>query len=181
MHQGIKVNLLILIISSLFYSCSLFEKEFILPSPMATEASKVEVVSFTAHWKKVTGAGSYEIDLALDKDFTQFAPGYHAKRVSELAVQLNNLEANTTYYYRVRANISNQTSQNSNVITVTTKALGRPLVYPATEISATGFRLHWKKMPIVTAYVLDVATDESFTRFVEGYQGHEIVGLSYKK
>lgn len=174
MHQFIKVSLLLIITSSLFYSCSLFEKEFILPSPVAAPANKIEVVSFMANWQKVTGASSYEVDLALDPQFTQFVAGYRAKRVAELSLNLTNLDPNTTYYYRVRANISNQISQNSNVIEVTTQPLGAPVVYPATDISATGFRVHWKRMPIVSAYLLDVALDESFTQFIKGYQAHEV-------
>ncbi|WP_299465756.1 fibronectin type III domain-containing protein [uncultured Microscilla sp.] len=175
MFKIAKLSLLLFITSSFFYSCSLFEKEFILPVPIAAEAENVGVIGFKAQWNKVTGAGSYEIDLALDEDFSQFVDGYQAKKIVEEGLTIDNLEANTTYYYRVRANISSQISQNSNVIAVTTEALNTPIVYPATEVSATGFRLHWKKMPIVTAYLLDVALDESFTKFIDGYQGHEVV------
>lgn len=174
MLKVIKLSFFLLIASS-FYSCSIFEKDFILPVPIATDADKITEVGFTAHWKKVTGAGSYELDLATDKDFTQFVEGYQSKKIVELAITLENLEPNTIYYYRVRANISSQISQNSNVIEVSTKALDNPVVYPATQISATGFRLHWKKMPIASAYVLDVAFDESFTQWVDGYKEREIV------
>lgn len=174
MRNIIKVSLIVLITSSLLYSCSLFEKEFILPSPVATNANQIDVVGFAAQWKKVTGASSYEIDLALDPEFTQFVDGYRAKRVTNLSLDLTNLDPNTTYYYRVRANISNQISKSSNVIEVTTKPLGSPVVYPATEISATGFRVHWKRMPIVSAYLLDVAFDESFTQYIKGYQEREV-------
>jgi YD repeat-containing protein len=174
MFKIVKLSFLLLIASS-FYSCSIFEKDFILPVPVAIDADKVTEIGFTAHWKKVTGAGSYEIDLALDKDFTQFVEGFQSKKIVEHAIILEGLEPNTVYYYRVRANISSQISQNSNIIEVSTKELDSPVVYPATEVSATGFRLHWKEMPVVSAYVLDVAFDESFTQFVDGYKEREIV------
>ncbi|HAS44339.1 MAG TPA: hypothetical protein DCS93_27930 [Microscillaceae bacterium] len=157
--------------------CNLFEKEFILPLPVAQEANEVGVVGFTAHWKKVTGASSYEIDIALDQEFTQFVPNYQDKKVDALSLIIIGLEANTSYYYRVRANISNQTSQNSNVILVTTEALDTPVVYPATEVSATGFRAHWKKMPIATAYLLEVAFDEKFRRLVTNYDSVEVAPI----
>ncbi|OJJ17990.1 hypothetical protein BKI52_29490 [marine bacterium AO1-C] len=161
--------LLFFLIQYLLLGCNLFEKEFVLPLPVAQEANQVGVVGFTAHWKKVTGASSYEIDIALDKEFTQFVPNYQDKKVDSLSLLVIGLEANTPYYYRVRANISSQTSQNSNVISVTTEALDTPVIYPATEVSATGFRVHWKKMPVVTTYLLEVAFDEKFRKPVTNY------------
>jgi phosphodiesterase/alkaline phosphatase D-like protein len=132
-------------------------------------------VSVVANWKKVTGAGSYEVDLALDENFEQILDSYQGKRSSNLSMSLEGLNANTTYYYRVRAKISNQISTNSNIVKVTTKALDLPVVYRAANVSATGFSLHWQKMPVVDAYLLDVAFDESFIEYVEGYRAKEVV------
>ncbi|HAS38921.1 MAG TPA: hypothetical protein DCS93_00510, partial [Microscillaceae bacterium] len=151
-----------------------FEKEFILPLPNAQPADQVTAISFQAQWEKVTGATSYEIDVALDKEFTQFVGNYHDKQVESLSIIVSGLEANTPYYYRVRANISNQTSQNSNTVDVTTEALDKPLVYPATEVSATGFRVSWKQMPIVTAYIVEIALDEKFRSPVSNYDSVEV-------
>ncbi|OJJ20514.1 hypothetical protein BKI52_18845 [marine bacterium AO1-C] len=153
----------------LLTGCTLFEKEFILPLPTAQPADDVTSISFQAQWQKVTGATSYEIDVALDEEFTQFVGNYQDKKVESLSIIITGLEANTPYYYRVRANISNQTSQNSNVINVTTVALDVPTVYPATDVSATGFRVSWKQMPVVTSYILEVALDEKFRTPVGNY------------
>lgn len=174
-----KINLLrlyfvFLLIPCFLSGCNLFEKEFILPLPTATEADQVSAVGFTAHWKKVTGASSYEIDVALDEEFTIFVAGYQDKKVNEILMNIEGLEADTTYYYRVRANISNQTSKNSNVIKVVTKALEVPITYPATEVSSTGFRIHWKKMPVVAMYQVDVALDEAFNQPLTDYTEVEV-------
>ncbi len=158
----------------LLTGCTLFEKEFILPLPTAQPASKITAGSFEAHWNKVTGAVSYEVDVATDEGFTQFVENYQSKKINELSILITGLEANTPYYYRVRANISNQTSKSSNIINVTTEALDVPEVYPATEVSATGFRVHWKKMPIVTTYVLEVALDEKFRQGISNYDSVEV-------
>jgi len=158
----------------LLNGCTLFEKEFILPLPNAQPADQVTAISFQAQWEKVTGATSYEIDVALDKEFTQFVGNFQDKQVESLSIVVSGLEANTPYYYRVRANISNQTSQNSNTIDVTTEGLDKPLVYPATEVSATGFRVSWKQMPIVTAYVVEIALDEKFRSPVSNYDSVEV-------
>lgn len=161
-------------LACLLYGCTLFEKEFIQPLPVAIEANQVTAISFKARWKKVTGASSYEIDVALDKEFTTFVPNYQDRKVDSTSLLTTNLEANTTYYYRIRANISNQTSQNSNIIEITTQSLDVPVVYPATAVSSTGFRIHWKKMPVVTNYQLDVATDEGFRKPLDGYFGLDL-------
>jgi hypothetical protein len=158
----------------LLLGCALFEEKFILPLPVALDADQIKSVGFTAHWKKVTGASNYEIDIALDQEFTQFAEGFQDKQVNDHFLVAEGLEAGTTYYYRVRANISNQTSQSSNIIEVTTEALDVPITYHATQVIAVGFTVHWKKMPVVTSYELDVAQDENFTNFLEGYQAKEI-------
>ena len=158
----------------LLTGCTLFEKEFILPLPTAQPADQVTAISFQAQWDKVTGATSYEIDVALDKEFTQFVSNYQDKQVTSLSLIISGLEANTSYYYRVRANISNQTSQNSNTIDVITEALDKPLVYPATEVNATGFRVSWKQMPVVTSYILEVALDENFRNPVTNYDSVEV-------
>lgn len=175
MYQIVKVSLWAFIVSVLLGSCSMFEKEFILPSPVATQATQIAEVSAIANWKKVTGAGSYEVDLALDENFDQILDNYQGKKSSNLSLTLRGLDANTTYYYRVRAKISNQISTNSNVVKITTKALDLPVVYRASNVSATGFSLHWQKMPVVDVYLLEVAFDESFIDYVEGYRAKEIV------
>lgn len=175
MYQIVKVSLWAFVVSALLGSCSMFEKEFILPSPVATQATQIAEVSVVANWKKVTGAGSYEVDLALDSNFTQILDDYQGKKTSNLSLKFRGLGANTSYYYRVRANVSSQISVSSNVIKVTTKALDLPMVYRASGVSATGFSLHWQKMPVVDIYLLDVAFDENFIEYVDGYQAKEIV------
>ncbi|OJJ21595.1 hypothetical protein BKI52_13845 [marine bacterium AO1-C] len=170
----IRLCLLFLIFQHLLVGCTLFEKEFILPLPTATEADQVSAVGFMAHWKKVIGATSYEIDVALDKEFTIFVPNYQDKEVEGLTLSIEGLEANETYYYRVRANISNQTSKSSNIIEVTTEGLDIPITYPATEVTSTSFRVHWKTMPVVTTYELDVALDEAFNQLLDNYKEVEV-------
>lgn len=159
----------------LLCSCALFEKEFILPLPVAEDADQISAIGFTAHWRMVTGATGYEIDIALDKDFIRIINNYNSKKIETTSIVVNDLEANTTYYYRIRANISNQTSKNSNIITVNTSELTTPIVYPATEVEATSFRVHWKKMPIATAYLLDIATDSDFKNILPGLNSKEVI------
>lgn len=172
--NSVRLYLSFFLIQCFLFGCALFEKEFILPLPIATDATQINAVKLTANWNKVTGASSYEIDVALDKEFTLFVRNFQDKKVYNNSIVVDGLESNTTYYYRIRANISNQTSKNSNVIEVVTEALDVPIAYPATEVSSTGFRIHWKKMPIVTMYEVDVALDETFNQTLDGYKALEV-------
>lgn len=159
----------------LLCGCALFEKEFILPLPVAENADQISATGFTAHWQKVTGANDYLIDIATDKEFTQIISNYNNKTIESTSAIINGLQASTTYYYRIRANISNQISRSSNTIEVSTTALDVPVVYPATEAGATGFRVHWQAMPLATSYLLDIATDSDFKNLLTDYGSKEVV------
>ncbi|EAY25356.1 RHS Repeat family [Microscilla marina] len=166
-----------LLISLVFLlsECRFFEKEFILPSPTALEAAEVGSDSFTAKWNKVTGAVGYEIDVATDENFNDPLPNYTGKKITEgVSLKVTGLEASSTYYYRTRALISNQGSQNSNIIQVTTASIDTPITYGATEAASTSFRAHWKKIPEATSYLLDVASDENFNNTYGQYKDWEV-------
>ncbi|EAY30114.1 hypothetical protein [Microscilla marina] len=154
--------------------CALFEKEFILPRPIAHNADQVTAVSFMAHWKKVVGATSYEIDVAADEDFALFVANYQSKKVNEHQTTVEGLEAGKTYFYRVRANISNQTSIHSNIISVTTSEVEAPIAYPAMEVTANQFKIHWEKLENATTYQVDVAKDKDFQYLLPNYSAHEV-------
>lgn len=155
-------------------SCSIFEKEFIFPLPVAKSAQKITSSSFVAQWGKVNGVSEYEVDLALDESFTQTVDGYQSMRAKENSMSITKLDANVTYYYRVRAKISNQTSQNSNVIEITTLSLNIPTALPATEVTANSLRVHWQAHSSATSYLLDVASDANFNSFLENYQSKDV-------
>ncbi|MGL1888141.1 MAG: endo-1,4-beta-xylanase [Reichenbachiella sp.] len=109
-----------------FGSCSGDEEKdeeiFELSPPVVNTATNVTMSSFLATWSKVPGADHYEVDVALDEDFSEFLNGYEA--IQERSVELNVkfLEANTIYYVRVRTSIDEELSVNSNVITATTES-----------------------------------------------------------
>ena len=175
MNLNIKGFAITFCLSCLLYGCALFEKEFILPLPVAENADQINAAGFTAHWQKVTGASGYLIDIASDKEFTQILSEYNNKKIETTSAIINGLQASTTYYYRIRANISSQISKNSNTIEVSTTALDVPIVYPATEAAATSFRVHWKAIPLANSYLLDVATDSDFKNLLTDYGSAEVV------
>jgi uncharacterized repeat protein (TIGR03803 family) len=91
-------------------------------APVATNASNVDVTSFTANWNIVSGATSYCIDVATDIAFTDMVTSYNSENVGNVLTYNINSDINsgTTYYYRVRANSAAGSSASSNIISLKT-------------------------------------------------------------
>ncbi len=53
-----------------------------------------------------------------------------------------------------------------------------PVLDEPTDIKENSFTLNWRAVTGATSYLVDVAMDEGFTRFVEGYQAKEVTDLS---
>ncbi|MDY3819649.1 MAG: Ig-like domain-containing protein, partial [Lachnospiraceae bacterium] len=91
-------------------------------APVATATTKNEgdtSGAFNANWNAVADATSYRLDVATDRKFTSILSDYNNKDVSNVtsvAVSGNNINAETTYYYRVRAVNENGQSLSSNRI-----------------------------------------------------------------
>ena len=87
-------------------------------APVATKATDINKSSgpcFTANWNAVTGANSYVLDVATDRNFTNILSSYNNENVgSTTSYKVSGLKANTTYYYRVRAVNENGQSLSSN-------------------------------------------------------------------
>jgi phosphodiesterase/alkaline phosphatase D-like protein len=89
---------------------------------------------------------------------------------------ITGLAVNTTYFYRVRAYNSVQTSVSSNIIDQRTQAPPSDIVATAaTAITQSSFYANWgaSTEPVV-GYLLDVATDVGFLNKVEGYDNRDI-------
>jgi hypothetical protein len=89
--------------------------------PTALAATNVTNNSFTANWSSVSGAIGYRLDVSTKQSFNTYVPGYQDLNVgNSTSYSVTGLNANTNYYYRLRAYNGNGTSPNSNVITVKT-------------------------------------------------------------
>jgi hypothetical protein len=94
-----------------------------LTIPGAINATSITSSSFTANWLPATFATTYRLDVSTSPTFATFVPGYNNLNVGNVYQQnVTGLSANTTYYYRVKAENACATSENSNVITTTTLA-----------------------------------------------------------
>ncbi|MCJ7820920.1 MAG: fibronectin type III domain-containing protein, partial [Bacteroidales bacterium] len=150
-------------------------------APIANEASNIGQTDFMANWSASATATGYYLDVAEDINFTTIITDYNNLDVlNVLSYTITGLEINTTYYYRIRAYNSGGISGSSNIISVTTllnppDPPSAPIEDDATEISQTSFTANWSSTESATGYQLDVATDNSFTNFISGYNNLEIL------
>jgi len=150
-------------------------------APVATIATLLTSTGFTANWNVSATATGYYLDVAIDNGFTSFVSGYNNLNVNNVTTYLiSGLSSNTPYYYRVRAYNVCGTSGNSNIITVTTNPPPplSPVATPATSVTSTGFSANWNSLADATGYYLDVATNNTFTNFVSGYNNLDVSNVT---
>ena len=146
-------------------------------APTANAPTVVSQTGFTASWNSVTGATAYRLDVSTSSSFASFLPGYQDLNVSTATSRaVSGLSGGTTYYYRVRAVSQSGVSANSNVRSVTTLAAAPAAVQSvsAGAITTTGFSLGWAAAANATGYLVDVATDSGFKRFVSGFRNRSV-------
>lgn len=146
----------------------------IIGLPTSGAATAKSESGFTANWTAVAGATKYYLDVSTAIDFSSFIGGYNNRDVGDVATYaVSGLSANTTYYYRLRANNADGTSGNSGSITVLTAP---PVVVAATatSITPTYFTANWGASAGAAGYYLDVATDNAFTDFLTGFENKDV-------
>lgn len=139
--------------------------------PSLQAASKVNEDGFTANWISQAGADSYRLFVSAHADFS--SPVVDNRYVSETYAKVTGLEANTTYYYRIKAANSSGESGLSSPMTVTT-APDIPVISAAQAVETHAFTAGWQASPAAAGYYLDIATDSSFDFMVAGYDNRDV-------
>ena len=142
------------------------------PPPVAVAGTIVTQTSFTANWNSSVGATTYFLDVATDTNFAAIISADSNLNVGNVLTRnITGLAAGTKYFYRVRGSNVGGTSGNSNTMVVTTVAATptAPVAIPASNIVQTSFTANWNASAGATAYLLDVASDTSFTALIPGY------------
>jgi hypothetical protein len=99
--------------------------------PVATAATNIDSMSYTAHWNASTGATSYQLDVASDSLFNIPIIGYIGLSVTGTSQVITGLVPDMVYYYRLRATNAAGSSSNSNTITVrTTSSIRQVIILP---------------------------------------------------
>jgi hypothetical protein len=140
--------------------------------------TQITLESFLAQWRAVPNASSYMIDVATDVDFNNILPNYRQVETRNLELLIDRLQPNTTYYYRVRAKRGAFLSSTSNVISLRTNVLDRPTAAIATNVTLNSFQANWSKVESADDYLLDVAEDVNFQRFLQDYNALPVRDLN---
>ncbi len=108
-------------------------------TPVATAATNITGTSFTANWNAVADATGYYLDVDDNADFSSPITGYNNLDVSDvLTYNVTGLNPVTTYYYRIRAYNAGGTSDNSNVINLTTTKLDQTITFGTLDAKTYG-------------------------------------------
>ena len=153
-----------------------FVKVITKKQPTATKALptiNITTTSFALLWQPHGDATKYYLDVAEDNGFTKFLGGYQNLEISASinSLGVTGVKSSTTYYFRFRVETAEGLSPNSNVVSfVTVKpSVLNPKTLAATAVTSGGFTAVWAPYPNTKSYVIDIATDASFTSFVTGY------------
>lgn len=139
--------------------------------PVLNNATNITATSFTASWRSVASATSYQLEVSADP--TSWGTlAYHNSTVNGTTDNVTGLSGGTIYYYRVRA--VNEAGMSmwtmGDVLTIP----AAPTVYNASNITASSFTANWSSVPNMDYYLLDVSTVTSFSSFVPGYNSLQV-------
>jgi hypothetical protein len=140
----------------------------VAPSNYSTGVSRTPLLD----WNTVSGAQNYRVQVSTNPSFTTTVINQANLTSSQYQVStMNNLQYNTTYYWRVNATNSAGTGPYSEIWNFSTSIAPPPaptLIYPANN--ATGISLtpqfDWSDVTGITEYRIQVSTNNQFTSLV---------------
>jgi len=97
--------------------------------------------------------------------------------VGAFTSNITGLIAGTNYHVRAYATNAIGTGYGSDII-FTSNTLTAPIAITASNINQTSFTANWNIVVTATGYRLDVATDNTFTTIISGYNNKDIGNLT---
>lgn len=111
------------VVNSTSYGVTVASNAYIYlpPATAALPATNVTVNGFYANWSSVSGATNYLLDVSTVSNFSSCLSGYGSMNLGNVTTfWVNGLNAGTTYYYRVRYQSNDLSSDYSSTISVQT-------------------------------------------------------------
>lgn len=101
-------------------------------TPITLAATTISQQQFTANWQATANTDYYLLDVATDAAFINLLPSYSGLNVGNVtSYEIANLQANTVYYYRVKA--INMCGENSYSNTTLANTLINSITHTANE------------------------------------------------
>ncbi len=124
-------------------------------------------------WGEVAGAAAYQVVISESTDFSSVK--LSNKNLSTTSYQYSSLVPYTTYYWKVRACRSTDTSAWSEAFRFRTQPGGPALYYPsdgAVHVALNTLIL-WNYIPNASSFRLQAATDDGFNSIIKDTAGIE--------
>ncbi|MGB3586303.1 MAG: fibronectin type III domain-containing protein, partial [Tunicatimonas sp.] len=150
----------------------------VLEQPSNLLVTNINYTSFNIIWDVVPDASYYTVDVATDEQFTNILSNFEEKSVSSTSLSVDSLLANTRYYFRIKAYNSYTSSSYSETSYTTTIRVNPPVAQSPSNVSSYSIYTKWTLVPGADNYLLDVATNATFTAFVAGYESLTVAGTS---
>lgn len=149
----------------------------LLPAaPALPSISQITTSSAVLTWLGINGATSYRLDVSTDQ-FATFVQGFENLAVNGVTKTIIGLQSGTSYSFRVRAENSTGVSSNSPAGTVLTLP-SAPVFAAPSNVTANSFQISWSAITGADSYRLDVATNSTFTNFVQDFQNASLTQTS---
>lgn len=137
-----------------------------------TNGITINPINIRLDWEAASGAETYTVQVSTSSSFSSYA--VNQSGIKELYLNINNLNSNTLYYWRVRAvnRTGNGAYSNGNLSFRTGPFNQAPaqiaLLSPAhdSNLFSTSISFSWTKDPIAKGYTFQLSTREDFSSFV---------------
>ncbi len=161
------------------YSAMMTVTTLPLLAPQIHYPKQITPLSFVAQWLSVEGADGYQLYVSEDANFTTHIEGYNGKLVEDTTALISGLTVDKNYFYRVRTVRGASVSVASELMTVNTSTLSRPVLTDPSDTSFTSVTINWKSVEGATSYRLYVATDPLvITDILPQYDGTIVEGAT---
>ena len=179
-QAGIKINANINLISAIPEGTSnaLLSSNFLqIPSAIKTlpsvptlsspvNAASAQELSISLNWNQATNASSYTIEVSQSAGFSTIANSLNA--ITTNSTSLTGLTPGTTYYWRVKANNADGSSDWSASWSFTTNMTTPTLSLPTNGATNSSIAptLNWTAITNASSYLVEISTDATFTNLV---------------
>lgn len=128
------------------------------PAPEPYQPTNADGTSFTASWKRISGAKAYILDVYSKAGDGSKQYVLHNDSVTTTSKKVTGLDASKQYYFTVRATNGTGVSDYSDEVRVVKviKTLDAPVATAATNVTANSFTANWQTVADAYAYELTV-------------------------
>ncbi len=151
----------------------------VLTTPELSATTDIGTTSVQLNWVQGASPDGYLLDVATDEAFNNKLSGYNGQGVSGISRVVAGLTPGVRYFYRLRTLSGAMVSPNSQAGSAYTLTLA-PQVEPVTQINTQDFTATWPAIANAQSYRIDLAFDDGFTQFVDGFSNVEVSGITYQ-